>query len=160
MAQQISDNPYLKDLGLELLSMENGAAEVGIRLREEHMNSWQVMHGGIIMTLLDACMARAARSLVPELTSAATVEMKTSFFQPGGKISQHIIARGRVLHRSTTMYYCEGEIWNGDALIANQRRYNLESTNNIVNSSGRRVRGFVGIEALVQPDLTPNGWRA
>ena len=44
-----------------------------------------------------------------------------------------------------------------DALIANQRRYNLESTNNIVNSSGRRVRGFVGIEALVQPDLTPNG---
>ena len=36
-----------------------------------------------------------------------------------------------------------------DALIANQRRYNLESTNNIVNSSGRRVRGFVGIEALV-----------
>ena len=47
-----------------------------------------------------------------------------------------------------------------DALIANQRRYNLESTNNIVNSSGRRVRGFVGIEALVQPDLTPNVWRA
>ena len=47
-----------------------------------------------------------------------------------------------------------------DALIANQRRYNLESTNNIVNSSGRRVRGFVGIEALVQPDLTTNSWRA
>ena len=47
-----------------------------------------------------------------------------------------------------------------DALIANQRRYNLESTNNIINSSGRRVRGFVGIEAIVQPDLTPNGWRA
>ena len=46
-----------------------------------------------------------------------------------------------------------------DVLIANQRRYNLESTNNIVNSSGRRVRGFVGIEALVQPDLTPNSWR-
>ena len=46
-----------------------------------------------------------------------------------------------------------------DALIANQRRYNLESTNNIVNSSGRRVRGFIGIETLVQPDLTPNGWR-
>ena len=46
-----------------------------------------------------------------------------------------------------------------DALIANQRRYNLEHTNNIINSSGRRVRGFVGIEALVQPDLTPNSWR-
>ena len=62
MTQQISDNPYLKDLGLELLSMENGTAEVGIRLQEQHMNSWQVMHGGIIMTLLDACMAPSCRS--------------------------------------------------------------------------------------------------
>ena len=47
-----------------------------------------------------------------------------------------------------------------DALIANQRRYDLESTSNIVNSSGWRVRGFVAIEVLVQPDLSPNGWRA
>ena len=47
-----------------------------------------------------------------------------------------------------------------DALIVNQRRYYLESTSNIVNSSGRRVRGFVAIEVLVQPDLSPNGWRA
>ena len=115
---QISDNPFLKDLGFELLDMKDGTAEVGIHLQAQHMNSWQVMHGGIIMTLLDAAMARAARSLVPDLTSAATVEMKTSFFQPGGKISQQIIGRGNVLHRSTTMYYCEGEIWNGDALIA------------------------------------------
>ena len=115
---QISDNPFLKDLGFELLTMKDGIAEVGINLQAQHMNSWQVMHGGIIMTLLDAAMARAARSLVPDLTSAATVEMKTSFFQPGGKISQQIVGRGKVLHRSTTMYYCEGEIWNQDALIA------------------------------------------
>ena len=53
MTQQISDNPYLKDLGLELLSMENGTAEVGIRLQEQHMNSWQVMHGGIIMNIME-----------------------------------------------------------------------------------------------------------
>ena len=37
----------------------------------------------------------------------------------------------------------------------NQRGYNLESTNNIVNSSGRRVRGFVGIEALAAPTSPP-----
>lgn len=66
----ISDNPFLKDLGFELLDMKDGIAEVGINLQAQHMNSWQVMHGGIIMTLLDAAMARAARSLVPDLTSA------------------------------------------------------------------------------------------
>lgn len=44
----ISDNPFLKDLGFELLDMKDGIAEVGINLQAQHMNSWQVMHGGII----------------------------------------------------------------------------------------------------------------
>ena len=30
-------------------------------------------------------------------------------------------------------------------------RYNLEATNNIYLPGGRRVRGFVGIEALIHP---------
>lgn len=42
----ISDNPFLKDLGFELLDMKDGIAEVGINLQAQHMNSWQVMHGG------------------------------------------------------------------------------------------------------------------
>ncbi|MBS7328150.1 MAG: PaaI family thioesterase [Oxalobacter sp.] len=115
----ITENPYLMHLGAELLKMENGEAQVGIRLKPEHGNSWAVMHGGITMTLLDCTMSRAARSLVlPDVTSAATVEMKTSFFQPGGKVGQYVVATGRVLHRSTTLYYCEAEIMNGDALVA------------------------------------------
>lgn len=115
---KITENPFLNELGFELVGMADGAAEITIRLQPQHMNSWQVMHGGIIMTLLDASMSRAARSLVEGVTSAATVEMKTSFFQPGGKIDSSVTGTGRVLHRSTTMYYCEGEIWNGGVLVA------------------------------------------
>ena len=36
-------------------------------------------------------------------------------------------------------------------LRQNDRRYNLEATNNIYLPGGRRVRGFVGIEPLVRP---------
>ena len=35
----ISDNPFLKDLGFELLDMKDGVAEVGICLQAQHMNS-------------------------------------------------------------------------------------------------------------------------
>jgi acyl-CoA thioesterase len=110
--------PFLKEIGLEVVRMEDGESEIALDLALRHTNSWQVMHGGVTMTLLDVCMARAARSLDPESTGAATVEMKVSFFQPGGKVSDRIIARGRVLHKSTTMYYCEGEVWHGDRLVA------------------------------------------
>lgn len=115
---KIAENPFLYELGVEVLRMEKGTSELSIELKPQHVNSWKVMHGGVTMTILDACMSRAARSLVEGVTSAATVEMKTSFFQPGGKAGRTMIAKGRVLHQSTTMYYCEGEVWHDDRLVA------------------------------------------
>lgn len=114
----MAEPPFLKELGIEVVSMAQGQAEVALNLRADHMNSWQVMHGGVVMTLLDVCMARAARSLDPESSGAATIEMKTSFFQPGGQVNCRIQAKGRVLHRSKTLFYCEGEIWNQGQLVA------------------------------------------
>ena len=43
-----------------------------------------------------------------------------------------------------------------DWLVANQKRYNLEHTNTITNSAGRRVWGFMGIEAVARPHI--NGY--
>ena len=45
-----------------------------------------------------------------------------------------------------------------DNLIANLKKYNLEHTNNIVNSAGRRVWGYLGIEALVRPESAFPSW--
>ena len=115
---RITENPFLNELGFDLVRMEDGQSEITVKLQPQHVNSWQVMHGGIIMTLLDASMSRAARSLVEGVTSAATVEMKTSFFQPGGKAGSTMQGTGRVLHKSTTLYYCEGEVRNGERLVA------------------------------------------
>ena len=41
-----------------------------------------------------------------------------------------------------------------DVLIANQSRYNLEYCNNVTNTAGRRVRGFLGIEVLVRNNIS------
>jgi uncharacterized protein (TIGR00369 family) len=110
--------PFLHDLGVEFIGMADGSAEIALNLLPRHMNSWLVTHGGVTMTLLDVCMAMAARSLHPESNGAVTVEMKTSFFLPGGQVDGRIQAKGRVLHSSTTLHYCEGEVWNGDKLVA------------------------------------------
>jgi acyl-coenzyme A thioesterase PaaI-like protein len=44
--------------------------------------------------------------------------MKTSFMQAAGMPGERLIAKGKTLHRSTTMCFCEGEVWNGDKLVA------------------------------------------
>ncbi len=40
-----------------------------------------------------------------------------------------------------------------DFLMENQKKYNLEHNNLVTNAAGRRVWGFMGIEALVSPNM-------
>jgi uncharacterized protein (TIGR00369 family) len=86
--------------------------------REEHMNSWSVLHGGVTMTLLDVAMAHAARSpkpgAAPDPRGVVTVEMKTSFMRPGlGRLH----ARGKLLHQTQTMAFCEGSLFDSDNVL-------------------------------------------
>jgi len=107
----LADIPFLRALGARLAHAEGGVAEIALTVAPDHENSWGVAHGGVVMTLLDVAMARAGRTLLEreggESMSAVTVEMKTSFFRPA---IGELLARGKVLHRSTTMAYCEAEL--------------------------------------------------
>jgi uncharacterized protein (TIGR00369 family) len=110
--------PFLIDMGVEFLGMENGHATLSLDLQPRHMNSWHVTHGGVTMTLLDVAMSMAGRSLNPRAQAGVTVDMQTSFLQPGGVVGSRLIAKGKAYHRSTTMCFCEGEVWHGDKLVA------------------------------------------
>lgn len=117
-AMQPYDVPFLRHLGANVTVIAEGCAEIVLTLQQEHMNSWDVAHGGVTMTLLDVAMALAGRSLDPEARTGVTIEMKTSFLQPGGKPGSQLIAKGNAFHRSSTMCFCEGELWNGERLVA------------------------------------------
>ena len=104
--------PFARMLGFELLRFADGEAAVAAELREELSNSWGVAHGGMMMTLLDVCMAHAARAPLTgappaEDRGAVTIEMKTSFLKPG---LGRLVARGSVLRRSPSLLFCEGRI--------------------------------------------------
>mgnify|MGYP006209799669 CR=1 FL=1 len=55
--------PFVEELGLELWGFHDGKAELRVDLAAAHLNSWEVAHGGVLMTLLDVAMAHAARSV-------------------------------------------------------------------------------------------------
>jgi uncharacterized protein (TIGR00369 family) len=106
--------PFVEQLGLELWGFGDGKAEVRVDLAESHLNSWEVAHGGVLMTLLDVAMAHAARahhSHDPgQGPGVATVEMKTSFMRPA---EGELRALGQILHRTTTLAFCEGRVLDG-----------------------------------------------
>jgi uncharacterized protein (TIGR00369 family) len=105
--------PFVETLGLELHRYGEGQAELRVDLDEAHLNSWEVAHGGVLMTMLDVAMAHAARSLRSQEPGngpgVATVEMKTSFMRPGEGALRAI---GTALHRTATLAFCEGSVFN------------------------------------------------
>ena len=72
--------PFVEHLGFELQRWEGGEAEIGFDPAPEHLNSFNVVHGGVSMTLLDVVMAHAARSVQQDM-GVVTIEMKTTFMQ-------------------------------------------------------------------------------
>jgi uncharacterized protein (TIGR00369 family) len=107
--------PFVEQLGLELHRFADGEAEVQLDLTAGHHNSWQVAHGGVVMTLLDVAMAHAARSVNKHEPGhgpgLATIEMKTSFMRPA---EGRLVCKAKLLHRSATMAFCEGSVFDAD----------------------------------------------
>jgi uncharacterized protein (TIGR00369 family) len=119
--------PFVEHLGFELQRFENGESELAFTPKDEHQNSWNVLHGGVTMTLLDVTMAHAARSAgippvggtakgTPDPRGVVTIEMKTSFMRPG---VGRVVAHGKLLTQTPTMAFCEASLIDADgALVA------------------------------------------
>ena len=98
--------PFVEHLGFTLERFEGGESELRYAARAEHLNSFQVTHGGALMTLLDVTMAVAARSVQKDM-GVVTIEMKTSFMQPA---VGPLVAKGRLMHRTATMAFTEATV--------------------------------------------------
>lgn len=105
--------PFVELLGFELQKFEGGEAEISFAPQPEHENSFNVVHGGASMTLLDVVMAHAARSVEPAM-GCVTIEMKTSFMRAA---KGPLLAKGHLLHRTATMAFTEGRIVDAEGKL-------------------------------------------
>jgi acyl-coenzyme A thioesterase PaaI-like protein len=118
--------PFIEHLGLKMLEHGQAHAIVELTVQPWMTNSWQVLHGGIVMTMLDVAMAMAGRPLdaktdgitnsVEPLTEPlaapvgnVTIEMKTSFIRPANGTLR---AKGICLRRATSLSFCEAELFD------------------------------------------------
>ena len=106
--------PFIEALGVELTEMADGHAVAVMTPQPQHLNSWGVVHGGVLMSVLDFVMAMAGRSMQPQagdINAGAggnlTVEMKTTFIRPG---KGRLTVRGHCVHPGRSLNFCEGEI--------------------------------------------------
>ena len=109
--------PFVEHLGFTLEKFEGGQSELHYAPKPEHLNSFDVTHGGAVMALLDVVMATAARSVEVSM-GVVTIEMKTSFMRPAKVVSgQKLKGLGQLMHRTRSMAFTEGRIFDAEGRL-------------------------------------------
>lgn len=109
-------NAFMRLLGGTQVPAPQGRARIHLpHLREDLLNQLPAAHGGVLMTLLDAVMSRAAGEL-PDAPSktAVTVEMSTRFHRPG---QGELFAEGWVVQASRSLCSCAGQITDASGTL-------------------------------------------
>lgn len=103
------DVPFLKLLGVRCLRADLGEGEVVLSLKPEHNNSWEVAHGGVLLTLMDVGMAIAARAGDAAGRGVVTIELKTNFMQAAKGV---IRVAAKTVHVTPTLAFVEAKLYD------------------------------------------------
>ncbi|MBU3614576.1 PaaI family thioesterase [Polynucleobacter sp. Latsch14-2] len=130
--------PFLKLLGVRFLSAEMGKGEILLALKPEHTNTWEVAHGGVLLTLMDVAMAVAARSADPGDRSVVTIELKNNFMQAATGILR---VKADTVRHTATMAFCEAKLYNDQGEVCCMSTGTFKYLRRLVtrNAKGERV---------------------
>jgi uncharacterized protein (TIGR00369 family) len=104
--ERVNRFPFVRMMGMKLLSCRGGKSVMRCRVRNALKNSGGTLHGGVIGALVDMSVATALRSALPLTSRMTTVEYKVNLMKPvpEGTITAHgsVIRLGKTIAVGTT----------------------------------------------------------
>jgi acyl-CoA thioesterase len=99
--------PFMRLLGVQREFSADGRARLVVDARPELENLIGAMHGGVVATLMDVVMASAAVSKIDFMRTAVTLNLNTSYLQPGrGRLT----ADGELLAMDDEVAQCRATV--------------------------------------------------
>lgn len=109
-------SPFIAHLGMELVSLEPGQAELKLPFADTLPTLGDVVHGGAIASLIDTAAAMAAWSGAepPEGAQWGTVGMSLNYLAPARACD--VVARASVTRRGRTLSFLAVEVTRPDGV--------------------------------------------
>ncbi len=102
--------PFSVHIGADLLVLEPGKAEVGLRVEPHLLQQVGFVHGGIVSYLVDNALTFAGGSVLGP--HVLTQEFKVSYVRPAK--GERLVARARVLYNSKRQAVCGCDVYAVD----------------------------------------------
>jgi uncharacterized protein (TIGR00369 family) len=94
-------------IGAELITVEPGLVEIGIRSRADLTQQDGFIHAGIVTTVLDSACGYAAYTLMPAASSVLSVEFKVNLLSPA--TGELVVARAEVKRAGKLLTVCTAD---------------------------------------------------
>lgn len=101
--------------GLEFKKLSDTEYEYRTTLKEYHMNSAGVTHGGFIMSVLDSGMGTAAHSVIDGKAVTITLDIK---FISGSKSGEEITGYAKIKKKTKSLIFMQGELKSNNNTLA------------------------------------------
>lgn len=112
----IDDTGFIALVGPLWHRIEDGALAMGFLAEDKHHNRRGVVQGGMIMTFADRALGAGTRHVSGGLP-VATVQLDVHFLDATA-IGSFVTTRPRVLRRTSSLFFMEGELRAGDRVVA------------------------------------------
>ncbi len=108
--------PYAETLGMRLVKVEPGYAELEIELDRRHRNTIGTVHGGVYASLADTALGIAHGSLLGEGEISTTVDLQITFLRPLTEGAMRAV--GRVIRHGRNLTYVECDVTDAEGRLA------------------------------------------
>lgn len=106
----------LTTLGIRVVRVDRGRAEITCVADERHLRSLGMVHGGLFATMIDSCTGLAGHSVAPAGHYTLTVELHMNFVR-AAKAGETLTAVGTVRHGGRRTAVVQGEITLPDGTL-------------------------------------------
>lgn len=111
LSKRVRDNfaqqQFMKTIGATLLSVKEGAVEIGLPFRADLTQQNGFVHAGVITSVLDSACGYAAWSVAPGKADVLSVEFKVNLLSPA--VGERFVARAQVKRAGRTITVCAAD---------------------------------------------------
>jgi acyl-CoA thioesterase len=109
------NSPFIEHLGIDVLLMKDGKAELLMELKPAMLNSGGMAHGGVLASLTDSAAGAAAFSVVADHSMAVTTDFNMTCLKSArnGLLS----AKSELVHQGSRFIRADVEIRSDKDLL-------------------------------------------
>lgn len=108
----VRDAPYLALIGLRLAALDFDRCRIELTLRNDHMQPFGIVHGGVLATLIDTATFWAAFMRLPQDAGLVNVDLKLNYLK--AVVDGHLRAEGECLRAGRQISYTIASVYNDD----------------------------------------------